>query len=1320
MRHTLGALLALTMSLGVGISACADDADSSTGPTPTPCELACDVPPASVCLDASTLRVFAEDGRCESNSCVFSSVDVPCALGCQDGACLGQVDLCDSVVCETPPSPCHAPVGQCSAGICAYEPLTGNTCDDGDSCTTADTCSNGACLGQPLACDAPPAATCAGDAITSFASPGQCDAGSCTYPSTSTACPLGCADGSCLGDPCAGVVCDSPPSSCHQSTGACQGGVCSYALADGKSCDDGDGCTDGDTCSGGVCGGTTVACNAPPAATCQDGTTLLTYDSAGTCGNGGCSYASQAVACPGGCQDDACVGDPCAGVVCDSPPTGCFDAAGTCVNGTCQYAYDNGATCDDGNACTSGDQCTNGVCSGDAVSCSAPPADGCIDATTLRVYQAAGACAAGGCDYPSTDVTCEFGCDVAACTGDPCAGVTCDTPPATTCTGPNTLTSYAAAGSCGGGACSYAAVNVTCQNGCDNAACVVPTGIVISEIVYNSDGFPDTESFIELHGPPGAALDGLSLVGVNGNGGVDYVTIELSGTTDSAGIYLVGHSGAAPELTALMDLATSDVDLQNGPDSVQLRFGDQVLDALAYGSFGTTSIAAGEGEAHPGHAVGESLSRDSGYTDTDSNIDDFSAGVPTPGEAALACDDTCDTVGATECDGSSTVVTCGDYDGDGCNEWGAPSACEAGTDCADGLCACADACPADGATECTNGQVRTCSMVGTCLGWSATTACDSGACADATACFAAPDLTITANQELCGLHVVDEFIVQGGATVTCSTGELRVHARTIFIDPASSINLSRTSSEASGGKYGFCTDSQLNSAATGGGGGGNGSAGSGAATVEWEKEWRLPGCSGGWQCYEDACVNCTGGGGGGARGSSTNLVLSRGGRGGDGCYSSTSSSPGSYSRKCNTAQALPLGGKGGGAVELIAEETLDILGSVMVTGEDGQHSTLGTNPMSGSGGGAGGTVLLMANVVSVAGNIQAAGGDGLALGSKSYSCGNENVNGADGGNGRLKVVYSGSYDISGAVVGATQSISHMPPRAFDVAIDGVDATDSSIVVNDSFAAATFSWTAPFAEATGFWYLLNQDPRGEVTAANGTYTTDTTVTFDRSAFTSTGRWYLHVVSVHGPTVTIGTVSNSTSILVVDAAAGIQSDSHPDPSAWTVGTTVVASWTAPSGTTTDDFARAFYRVDRNSQAAYGDGSGWSEVTTPSLLLTTDANGDALTGFGYYLHVVVEDHYGNVSSSVAHYRLQIGDEPATTSFYGYVKDANGAALEGATIRFEPFNYVQTTSTAGYFIFDTIYEGSYTAYVQDASGDYVATDVVISPTASPYDITP
>jgi len=439
----------------------------------------CAAPPASTCVDAATLRIFDARGVCALGQCLYGARDERCAAGCANGAC--QNAPCQGVTCSTPPAATctdastlksYAPTGSCNAGGCRYaETLT--TCQFG--------CANGQCTNDPCAgvsCAQPPAPFCANaTTLRVFSSQGVCAQGSCLYTPSDSTCRFGCLNGRCTNDPCQGVTCSTPPASAcvnattlrtFTSAGVCSGGSCLYSPVD-STCQFG--CANG-ACVGNPCQG--VTCGQPPAATCVNATTRRSFSNQGTCANGACSYVSSDTACPFGCANGACTGNPCQGVTCSQPPAATcatpttlrtFSTAGTCANGACSYTSQE-TTCAFG--------CANGACTGNpcqGVTCGQPPANACLNATTLRSFNAQGTCSGGGCSYTSQDTTCAFGCANGACTGNPCQGVTCNQPPAPTCVNPTTLRNFSPSGTCSGGACSYTASESTCPFGCANGAC---------------------------------------------------------------------------------------------------------------------------------------------------------------------------------------------------------------------------------------------------------------------------------------------------------------------------------------------------------------------------------------------------------------------------------------------------------------------------------------------------------------------------------------------------------------------------------------------------------------------------------------------------------------------------------------------------------------------------------------------------------------------------------------------------------------------------------------------------------------------------------
>lgn len=317
------------------------------------------------------------------------------------------------------------------------------------------------------------------------------------------------------------------------------------------------------------CGGTY---DSPPANRCADANTVEFFQREGICEGELCTYPSELITCDHGCENGRCTIDHCAGILCQDAPSPCHEGIGQCQEGQCTYAFKEGASCDDGNACTQGDTCQVDSCVGQAIVCESPDEATCIDESTLGIPEASGQCVEGTCNYGLTPTPCAFKCE--------------------------------------------------------GGACVLPK-VLISEILYDSSGAPDVQSFIELYGPPGLSLEGFSLSGLNGNEGDTYVTIPLSGVIGADGLFVMAHPNGSAAAQA--DALNALVDFQNGPDSVMLNYGEAVLDAIGYGTFSERNFFAGEGRAVAGHVIGQSLQRNAQMTDTDDNAADFSSQTPTPG-----------------------------------------------------------------------------------------------------------------------------------------------------------------------------------------------------------------------------------------------------------------------------------------------------------------------------------------------------------------------------------------------------------------------------------------------------------------------------------------------------------------------------------------------------------------------------------------------------------------------------------------------------------------------------------------------------------------
>ncbi len=160
---------------------------------------------------------------------------------------------------------------------------------------------------------------------------------------------------------------------------------------------------------------------------------------------------------------------------------------------------------------------------------------------------------------------------------------------------------------------------------------------LLSEVFYDAVGADNGLSFVELYGAPGSVLDGLQLEGVNGGDGAIGPSLALSGAIPADGLFVVADDlGDGTTSVPGADLVLN-FDFQNGPDSIVLRAGTQVLDAVGYGVFAAGEVFAGEGSPALDAPAGSSLARRFANVDTGDNALDFLVlDVPTPGAATLA------------------------------------------------------------------------------------------------------------------------------------------------------------------------------------------------------------------------------------------------------------------------------------------------------------------------------------------------------------------------------------------------------------------------------------------------------------------------------------------------------------------------------------------------------------------------------------------------------------------------------------------------------------------------------------------------------------
>ncbi|HPG26198.1 MAG: PEP-CTERM sorting domain-containing protein [Spirochaetaceae bacterium] len=160
---------------------------------------------------------------------------------------------------------------------------------------------------------------------------------------------------------------------------------------------------------------------------------------------------------------------------------------------------------------------------------------------------------------------------------------------------------------------------------------------LLSEVYYDAVGSDDGELFVEIAGRPGTSLEGWVVEGVNGANGAAGPTIVLSGAIGETGLFVVADQRSDGTTSILGADWLANFDFQNGPDSIVLRDGERVVDAVGYGVFGVGEFFAGEGTPAPDVAPGESLMRRFADVDTDDNASDWIVGTtPSPGMAELA------------------------------------------------------------------------------------------------------------------------------------------------------------------------------------------------------------------------------------------------------------------------------------------------------------------------------------------------------------------------------------------------------------------------------------------------------------------------------------------------------------------------------------------------------------------------------------------------------------------------------------------------------------------------------------------------------------
>ena len=462
--------------------------DGSSACAPNPCEN------GGICTENA-----AGVPECECpDDFVGDNCETPVAL--QD--CNVDLDRIGDGICENSLNilACLYDGGDCCESTCAQDLCEGasdSTCFDPAACENIPTCDLKC---EDVSCATPPAPYCQDGLVVTFASEGTCRDGACSYTPTLEA----CADGT-----------------------TCTFGACRAAE---------------DTCAD-------LTCDTPSTATCLDDTTLSYADTNPTCADGVCGEVMMTKRCPSGvCSEGACAEN-----------AQCSAEAGTLGDGTCQTA-NNSAACN-----FDGGDCCPSTCSGsceaiDTATCSDPHAsenDGCANLAcdapeetcnaaqdAILSYESA-QCIAGTCVYLEVSNACPEAwlCNNATCVdvSDPCALVTCDSPPATECADADTVRSYAAAGTCTDGDCTYESTDTDCDT---NEICTDGICYAIAD-AFEPDS-ADSPVMLTENGSTSRSIDPSSdedffefTIYVSAS-----VTLETSGTSGDTKLYLYNEAGA--------------------------------------------------------------------------------------------------------------------------------------------------------------------------------------------------------------------------------------------------------------------------------------------------------------------------------------------------------------------------------------------------------------------------------------------------------------------------------------------------------------------------------------------------------------------------------------------------------------------------------------------------------------------------------------------------------------------------------------------------------------------------------------------------------
>ena len=378
------------------------------------------------------------------------------------------------------------------------------------------------------------------------------------------------------------------------------------------------------------------------------------------------------------------------------------------------------------------------------------------------------------------------------------------------------------------------------------------------------------------------------------------------------------------------------------------------------------------------------------------------------------------------------------------------------------------------------------------------------------------------------------------------------------------------------------------------------------------------------------CTSSRKGRGGVETGTTTDAVVGPGGAGGTGGY-----------RYSSSGYVPGAGGLGGGVIRLVAENFIDIEGEVRADGAAGGAST--GSYTGGGGGGAGGGILIVAPTLDVTGTLSAAGGTG---GTSGY-CSTEN--GYNGNDGFIKTFSDGE----GAIPMATLDGRHVRGQRPPLTITSSTHPDPSLVYNDGFEQAVFTWSRPFA-VTGYFHTLNTTKTAVPTAATGVFAAAELAAWSATDL-SNGTNYFHIVPINAMSA-VGTIQNYFPVTINTSPPDAVSTSHPSTSTWYASANPFFEWTLPHADT--NYRGYYYVLDQWGDTVPDTTDTWLDVSQQQILLSGIADGV------YMFHVVSVDQQGYLTRAADHVRVNIGPDPGVGTVYGRVRAMDGSDLAGAKV--------------------------------------------------------